>query len=243
MSRRSSSAIAPSAESGWGGETGAAFAALLASLTVMLIVLGAAAPTWHYVVQNEKEQELLFRGLEIVRALRAHQKFMSGLYPPALDNLVAGKYMRRLYRDPMVPDGKWQLIRRGQPLEGCPQFALPSIPGGQPAPPPPPPPPPPEQPGGPPTVGGEVGTVGEIIGVRSQSRDESIRVFGGRNHYNEWCFVADTQGALGTAIPESAFSIEQLVGVKAGEQPPPFTGQHDGYLPRDWNDHPPLREY
>jgi len=31
--------------------------------------------------------------------------------------------------------------------------------------------------------------MGAIIGVVSKSKDESIRLYQGRNHYNEWTFV------------------------------------------------------
>src|SRR5262249_17488819 len=33
------------------------------------------------------------------------------------------------------------------------------------------------------------GSTGGIIGVVSKSKDQSIRLYNGRNHYNEWAFI------------------------------------------------------
>jgi hypothetical protein len=51
------------------------------------------------------------------------------------------------------------------------------------------------------------GSTGGVIGVASKSKDKSIRIYNGRNHYNEWAFVNTPQtlapgvGAGGTAAP------------------------------------------
>ena len=52
--------------------------------------------------------------------------------------------------------------------------------------------------------GGPVGQVVGIAGVVSKSKDESLRLYNGRNHYNEWIFqpVQRTQ-APGTGAPGS----------------------------------------
>jgi type II secretory pathway pseudopilin PulG len=206
-------------------------AALLGSLTVMMIGLAVAAPTWHYVVQDDKEQELLFRGLEIVRAIRVYQREFAQTYPDSIEKLYKLKKLRREYKDPMTEDGKWHLIRPGVPEESCAEPLPP--PGGQegeqPQPPPPPAPTPP--PGGPTST---FGVVGAFMGVRSLSQDETLRVYMGRNHYNEWCFTPDR-------IPETIMYVEQLTIMKPKGERPAFTGQFPRYFPRDWSK-PPLLE-
>jgi hypothetical protein len=241
MSRRSSSAIDPNAEiRERPSERGASLAALLAGLTVMLIGLGAAAPTWHYLVQNDREQELMFRGLEIVRALRLYQRYMGQSLPPNIDPLVKAKYLRRAYSDPMFPpDGKWEIIRQGIPAEGCPQTpdgapqvgAPPGHPQQQPQHPQQPQPNQNQNQSGGPRMesgGDPIGPVSGMIGVRSRSRAQSLRIMMGKNHYHEWCFTIHT-------IPPTVYSIKQLTGLQQGQTAPPF----EKIPGRDWS-RPPL---
>src|SRR5262245_20895489 len=92
----------PSAFARLGGEEGVALAALLLSLTIMLIGLSLAAPSWHYVVQDAKEQELLFRGWRMANALRMHQ-MDNNRYPDSIDNLIAAKYLpKNLSTNPLA---------------------------------------------------------------------------------------------------------------------------------------------
>ncbi len=58
------------------------------------------------------------------------------------------------------------------------------------------------------TPGAGGGTTAGVGGVASKSKDQSIRLYNGRNHYNEWAFVYQPQvqqagqgGAPGTAQP------------------------------------------
>jgi hypothetical protein len=239
MSARSSSDTGPSPRSSfafWQGETGAALAALIASLTIMLIALGAAAPAWHHVVQDEREQQLIFNGWEFVLALRRHKKINNGGLPGVVDNLVAAKFLRRPYLDPITLadpklKGAWHFIREGRPEIGC--AAVPGAPGvptasggaGQGEQPQPLQPQP--QPGGGEEIGG-----GPIAGVRSQSKDESIRILLGKNHYNEWCFSISSQGG----IPDNVTSVDQLLGVQPGQAPPQFKSEYENYRRREWGE-------
>src|SRR4051812_38739157 len=101
MSRRSSSVTDPSIDRArLRRERGVALAALLAGVTIVLIGMGAAASSWSYVVQDNDEQELLFRGLQIVKALKRLQ--LLNERPPSLDYLVKKKQLRREYLDPMT---------------------------------------------------------------------------------------------------------------------------------------------
>lgn len=83
---------------------------LLLVLTIMAIGLMVAVPVWETQIQREKEDELVFRGKQVVEAVRLFQLKNPGSFPKTLDELVEEKCLRRLYRDPMTPEGEWNVI-------------------------------------------------------------------------------------------------------------------------------------
>jgi type II secretory pathway pseudopilin PulG len=100
---------------------------LLGSITVMLIVMGAAVPTWRYIMKNDREEELYFRGDQIARAVERYQKKNGNALPVSLELMVKGHYLRKAYKDPMAKDGEWRLIHPGEALiPGGPPGASPS---------------------------------------------------------------------------------------------------------------------
>ena len=89
---------------------------LLALIVVMGIMLATARPPLKALVQRENEEELIFRGEAIARALKAYQaKFNK--YPTDLDEVmkVRPSLLRKKYRDPMTPDGEWDYLTQVQP--------------------------------------------------------------------------------------------------------------------------------
>jgi len=201
-------------------ERGYAMAALLVALAVMGIMLSVALPVWRTTVQREREAELLFRGQQYVQAIELYSRRTGG-FPTALNALRDGRYIRQLYKDP-ITNGDFQPVFLGQiGPGGVPvtpgQPGVPATPGQRGQPPttipgatPPPtgfggglatqPQPTPSQTS---VAGGQIQGrglgqplgrgVGPIIGVVSRSTAQSIRVYNGRNHYNEWVFA--TTGA------------------------------------------------
>ncbi len=186
-------------------------AALLVGLSVMAIMLSMALPVWRTAVQREREAELVFRGEQYAHAIELFSR-RNGGFPPSLAVLEEGRYIRKLYKDPMTGEGDFQPVYFGQVPPG--QTAVPAQPGrgGQGG----------GQGGGPggtpstaPSLGGRAGQppgapgqpgslgAGPIIGVVSRSTAESLRLYNGRGRYNEWAFmavVATTQpGAPGGA--------------------------------------------
>jgi type II secretory pathway pseudopilin PulG len=165
------------------GQQGYAMAALLVALAVMSVLMSAVLPAWRHQAQREKEAELIFRGEQYVRAISLwERRHGPGTRPPNVDVLVDQRFLRKKYKDPMTPDGEFQLLFAGvNPPAGAP--------GGQRA-------------GGPPwspdggtiTFGGQVtdgratvtgsGTVfgagggrgGGLHGVVSKSRETAIRI-------------------------------------------------------------------
>jgi len=166
-------------------EAGFSLVALVAGMTIMLILMGAAMPSWKYVMQNEREQELYFRGDQIASAIERYQKKNGGAAPPTLAVLVKGRFLRKEYTDPMTRDGKWKFIRVGEVMVAR-AGALPGRPVPSPR----------------PGLGSRSDALGPFIGVASTSKEESLRVMNGHDHYDEWVFLAGRPRVLGRSGPE-----------------------------------------
>jgi type II secretory pathway pseudopilin PulG len=172
-------------------EAGMSMVALFAAMSIMFIMMGAAVPAWRYVMKDAREEELLFRGDQIVRGLQCYQEKVKG---PAvnLEVMVQQKCLRKVYKDPFAKDGKWRFIRAG---EVALPPGVPGLGGGvggltpattlapQPA-------------GttrdGQPQLGGT-----GFIGVASFSKEKSLRIMNGRTRYNEWRFVLNEPRRMG----------------------------------------------
>jgi len=176
-------------------------AALLVSLSIMALLMTVVMPVWKHEAQREKEAELVFRGLQYVHAITLFQrKSGPGVYPPSFDILVQQKYLRKKFKDP-ITNGDFQpvsaLLPAGAPAAGS------TVGATQPG-----------QTGRGATATGtstlaQTFTLGSdvpggIAGVASKSTDQSIRIYNGQTHYNEWVFrvvpQAQTPGA-GAAGP------------------------------------------
>jgi type II secretory pathway pseudopilin PulG len=168
---------------------GYSLVALVAAISVMLILMTAAVPYWRYVMKNDREEELLFRGGEIADAIARYQRRNGNALPPSLEVLVKGRFLRHAYKDPMTKDGKWHFLRPGEAIG-------PVVPGAP-------------RPGGTgsttttttrPTAFSRPGqTLGVIQGVASTSTEKSLRVFNGRTRYDEWLFLPGQPRVIGRA--------------------------------------------
>ena len=168
---------------------------LMFMVFVMSIGLMIAVPVWQTQIQREKEEDLIFRGKQYVEAIRLFQRKKPGTFPRDFEELIEEKCLRKLFEDPMSPDGKWNVILMSQaPISG--RTRQPRRPsrntrsGGQPA-----------------SAGGGgigVGSVQrvliapqaalssidnpQIIGVVSASTQESIKIYYEQESYNMWLF-------------------------------------------------------
>ena len=186
------------------GEAGYNLVVLIMAIAVLTIMLTAMLPLVSQQIRRDKEEELIFRGLQYAEAIRVFQIRYQRL-PNKLSELVEVKprSIRQLWKDPMTDDGKWGLIfqNQGQPLTpsgGQPgQFQRPT-PGQQQK--------PgengdqggpdqtsdqPDQPGLQVPRQGDTVQVGPIVGVYSKSHKKSILIFNGRERYDEWRFTLD----------------------------------------------------
>jgi type II secretory pathway pseudopilin PulG len=201
----------------------------MVAVTVMMVMMGAAVPSWRYLVKNDREEELIFRGGEIADAIGRYQKKNANALPPSLDVLVKGKFLRKAYKDPMAKDGKWRFIRQGETIGAT---AIPGLPGTPGAPGAPGAGPTtttttttlPGRSGGPTGGGGTIGgTVGAIMGVASTSTDKSLRIFNGRKKYSEWLFIPGQPRIVGLQGGPS------IIG--PGNRPSPGTRPSPGNQP------------
>jgi len=83
---------------------------LMLAAFVLAVGLLIAVPVWQTQIQREKEAELIFRGRQYVEAVRLYQAKNPGTFAKSLDELLRKRFLRRLYKDPMTKDGKWNVI-------------------------------------------------------------------------------------------------------------------------------------
>ena len=185
------------------GQRGFAMAALLAALAVMSLVLSMALPAWRHAAQREREAELIFRGEQYARAIMLYQRRTPGAYPPDVETLVEGRFLRRAYRDPMTADGEFRLILQSELAE----FSGPGGAGGAADAAPGPAEDGPlrrrqgdearDEPGFMRGVrpfanrrdGAPGGADGNVAGVVSRSEETSIALYKGRSKYSGWVFI------------------------------------------------------
>jgi type II secretory pathway pseudopilin PulG len=179
-------------ESAGSGERGYSLVVLMISITIMLVLLAAATPSWRYVVKNDREEELIFRGGEIADAIARYQRKNGNALPVSLEVLVKGKFLRREYKDPMAKDGKWRFIRPGEALgQARSPFAKDAGPGATTT----------TTTTTRPSMFAQSSTVmGGFQGVASTSTDMGLRLFNGREKYNEWVFMPGQPRVVGKPI-------------------------------------------
>lgn len=192
-------------------EAGFTLATLVIAVAVMSILVAAALPSWSRVIQREKEEELIARGLQYAEAIRVFRTRF-GRLPTTLQELmdVKPRSIRQLWRDPMTESGEWGLIfesgptppgqapidPNGRPLGGpqFPQGGGNSVygPGGalDSAADPAEPPMPTSNLSGSKEDGATV-TLGPIKGVVSLSKKQSIKTFFDKDQHNQWLFTYD----------------------------------------------------
>ncbi len=194
-------------------------AALLIGLSIMAIMMTVVMPVWKQQVRREKEEELIFRGKQYVHAIGLYQKKVANTFPPNIDLLVEQRFLRKKFKDPITNDDFVPIPVGGAipgqaaPAPGQRGAAGSTGPGST---------------GGPGATGPNSGgtqtggrgsgppassvtspgqSAAGIMGVTSKSKEQSIRLYNGRGHYNEWAFLyvqaqqAPGAGAGGTVNP------------------------------------------
>ena len=103
---------------------GFTYPAALALIVITSISLMGVQKYWRTIMQREREKTLLFNGLQIQNAISSYYRHAPGgnpSFPHSLNVLVNDarsgrplRHLRRLYVDPMTPDGQWGLVLDGQ---------------------------------------------------------------------------------------------------------------------------------
>lgn len=93
-------------------------AALAAAVAVMVIFSTLAFQAWIDVLRRDNEVEMIFRAQDLVRAIQRYRRDHGGVAPQKLEDLMepgqkGQYYLRQLWKDPLVPDGKWGLLYIG----------------------------------------------------------------------------------------------------------------------------------
>jgi hypothetical protein len=100
------------------GEEGYALMLVVFLTTLLLLATMVAAPSVRTERKREKEEEMIWRGKQYVRAIKLYYR-KNGRFPTSLDDLTKPKtgslrYLRQAYKDPMnKEDGSWRLIYVG----------------------------------------------------------------------------------------------------------------------------------
>ena len=190
--------------------------ALLAMIAIMTFALMLAMPSWRYIVKDDKEQELIFRGRQISAAIARFQRKNGNALPTSFDQLVKGKFLRQAYKDPMTQGGRWRIVRPGEVVPGRPG-GLPVGPGRT----TPTPSPTPEPT---PLFGGNSGApVGPIAGVVSLSKETGLRLVNGNPAYNQWVFAPNVPfiiGGLSAAVGGAPRAPNQAPPQSGGQRAP-----------------------
>ena len=180
-------------------DVGYAMAGLLVAIGVMGLLLSLAMPTWQTFMQREDEAELIFRGGQYARAITLYGQQFAGAFPPNIETLVDGRFLRKAYTDPMMQDGEFEIITPG---------TLQTLPGLNPA----------TEPGGANDESNRTPfsqavepnrtpfsqaarehneDTGPVMGVRSRSTETALKEFDGLDSYADWIFTPTAPGLLG----------------------------------------------
>ena len=166
-------------------------------ITVLNIMVAITLPLWSGMIQRDKEEELISRGLQYAEAIRVFQRRF-GRLPVQLDELikVEPRSIRRLWEDPMTGKADWVLILEGSP-QGKPGIDPQT---GQPL---PPATPDPQDSSALPDGETPPQPVGPIRGVRSRATGEGFHVFLDQTSFSSWEFRSDIFSRFRTAPSEN----------------------------------------
>jgi type II secretory pathway pseudopilin PulG len=174
--------------------------ALMVGLTVMSILIAAVLPLASTEAQRDKEDELIFRGFQYAEGIRTFRR-RYGRYPNTLKEMfeIRPRTLRKLWKDPITNSDNWGIVSltTGAPLPGTTSPAPPG--GGSMAPTPVPTAAPTPGFGAPPST-----TTGPVMGVYSLSKKKSLRLFNGRDTYNQWQFTEKTLMNQTPGLPAQA---------------------------------------
>jgi type II secretory pathway pseudopilin PulG len=106
----------------WRGQSGITFISVIFMVSIIGIMLAMTAQSWSGLMKREREEELLFRGMQIFQAISTWQRPKAGHPPTPLRelkdllkdprSLANVRYLRKLYTDP-ITGKEFELIKGG----------------------------------------------------------------------------------------------------------------------------------
>jgi type II secretory pathway pseudopilin PulG len=95
-------------------ENGYALAVVVVVTAVLLVSLSEAMINWQKAMQREREEELIFRGKQFIRAIDLWQRKFPRTYPTTIDALLNTnntRFLRKKWKDPITNSDEWRLIK------------------------------------------------------------------------------------------------------------------------------------
>lgn len=89
---------------------------LMIAMFILIILLSVALPTYQRSVQYAKETVLKENLWQMRKAIDQYASD-KGKYPPSLDSLVEGKYLREMPIDPIAEKAEWESVMGQDPLD------------------------------------------------------------------------------------------------------------------------------
>ena len=198
-----------------GGESGYTLIGMMVVVAVINVSLAVAVTSTATLGRRAREAELIWRGEQIARAVGCYEQTSTGQPLSKLEQLVEADCLRRLYRDPMVSDGQWRILRQQDVADGTIAALLGAVVDNA---------------GVSPSLAPSAATIGQqgsavgpgadtsrfprrptlrlagagtggentIVGVVSRSVETSLRGYGDKRKYSQWVFLG------GQAIVASA---------------------------------------
>jgi type II secretory pathway pseudopilin PulG len=123
-------------------EKGYTLAVVVVFTSVLLVGLSEAMINWQKAMQREREEELIFRGKQFIRAIDLWQRKFPNTWPTTIDALLNTnnvRFLRKKWKDPITNSEEWRLIKMNPdgsisgltiiPSEGLPGATIPGAPG------------------------------------------------------------------------------------------------------------------
>src|SRR5262245_43192088 len=95
-------------------EAGYTLAVVMVFTSVVLFTLSGAVINWQKAMQREREEELIYRGKQFMRAVELWQRKFPGTYPTTVDALLSTnntRFLRKKWKDPITNSDDWRLIK------------------------------------------------------------------------------------------------------------------------------------
>src|SRR5215831_18498436 len=95
-------------------ESGYTLAVVVVFTSVLLIGLSEAMINWQKAMQREREEELIFRGKQFIRAIALWQQKFRGTWPTTIEALLntnGTRFLRKKWKDPITNSDEWRLIK------------------------------------------------------------------------------------------------------------------------------------